>query len=290
MKEGIRQLDTIASNPWFLVANGFASIAIFMWFIYGETTGNPETVSLVLLVISLIVLSVACIYSIKVRVENIALRSISELFYEINEIYRDKLREMFCSDAPVTAQMDLLAEEELALKAVCERIERIFNRVTHRSCLVTIKLVTIDNEKCYAHTYVRSQQLCQRDSAGRKRYAVGSGENTAFDMALAKRPDGLPSHFYSGDLRKLEIKHAYFNERQHYQRYYKSTLVVPIRGRNTHTTISSPEFDLVGFLCIDTLSVNRLNNGFHLYMLSALASQMYNFMSFMRGKYTVFVE
>jgi hypothetical protein len=37
------------------------------------------------------------------------------------------------------------------------------------------------------------------------------------------------------------------------------------------------------------MSVNRLKNGYHLFMLAALANQMYNFMSLMRGKYTVVV-
>lgn len=289
MKASTHRANTILANPWFLISNAILGIVTFMWFLYGNAGGMLDPSSVALSFSALALLSIGYVYSIKVRLENIALRSISELFYEINEIYRDKLRELFNSDSPVTDPIELIEEESRALKAVCQRIESIYSRVINRSCMVTLKLVTTEGDKCYAHTYIRSQELCRRDSVSRVRYSIGSGENTGFDLALATRPDGLPSHFYSPDLRVLERNHAYFNERQHYQRYYRSTLVVPIRGRNSQTENSAPAFDLVGFLCVDTLSTYRLNNGYHLFMLSALASQMYNFMSLMRGKYTVVV-
>jgi len=46
----------------------------------------------------------------------------------------------------------------------------------------------------------------------------------------------------------------------------------------------------LGFLCVDTLSRNRLNEGYHVELMSAFADQMYNFLSLMRGRYTVLVE
>jgi len=155
--------------------------------------------------------------------------------------------------------------------------------------MVTLKLVTTENESCYAHTYVRSLELSNRDFPERHKYAVGSGENAGFDQALAEREDGLPSHFYSPNLGKSQKANGYTNQRAHFIRFYNSTLIIPIRAltKSEEKAERKRKFDLIGFLCVDTLSTNRLNNGFHLFILSALADQMYNFMSLMRGKYTV---
>jgi hypothetical protein len=43
----------------------------------------------------------------------------------------------------------------------------------------------------------------------------------------------------------------------------------------------------LGFLAVDTMSENRLNNTYQMQMLAAYAHQMYNFMSLMRGKYSL---
>lgn len=287
MRKGTQQLNAIAANPWFTFTSGVASIFGFIWFLYDEYERTPKLISSIAFFGALFILVSGYIYSVRVRTENIALRGLSVVFHDINEIYRDKLREVFSLDSPETDPESLLAQEELSLKAVCQRIDNIFSRVLNRNCMVTLKLATTEDSKCFVRTYIRSQELSPRDQPRRMKYAVGSGENTAFDESLARRSDGLPSHFYSSDLKTL--KDGYSNQRQHYERYYRSTIVVPIRGVNKGKGSTHEEFDLIGFLCVDTLSVNRLNNNFHLFMLSALANQMYNFMSLMRGKYTVVV-
>jgi hypothetical protein len=91
-------------------------------------------------------LVVGYVFSLRVRGENIALRSLSEIFCEINRLYRDKLRESFAKEAPSYDPIDLAAEEKAALQAVCQRIENIFSRVTRRNCMVTVKLLT--KEEC----------------------------------------------------------------------------------------------------------------------------------------------
>lgn len=286
MKPITSKASSIANNPWFMVGAGMASIISFIGYLYDKTTPAPDTVALLWLFITILVLCIGYVYSIKVRSENIALRGLSEVFYEINLIYKNKLYELFGSKDPVTDPTDLLTEEERVLRSVCQRIENIFSRVTNRNCMVTVKLITKEGGRHYAHTYVRGQDLCNRDSPERVQFVVGTGENNGFDKALTKRSDGLPLHFFSPDLQK---ETDYSNQRQHYLRYYRSTLVVPICGENKGKEGTHEQFDRVGFLCVDTLSTHRLNNGYHLYMLSALANQMYNFMSLMRGKYTVFV-
>jgi hypothetical protein len=77
----------------------------------------------------------------------------------------------------------------------------------------------------------------------------------------------------------------YANERINWKKHYVSALVVPIRYVDVGK-IGQPDCsDDLGFLCIDTLTPNRLKNEWHLALLSAFADQLYNFMSLMRGKY-----
>lgn len=271
-----------------MFAGGGASIAAFLWNLYDKLNGITDSKSIVFLVLALAMLSVGYIYSIKVRSENIVLRDLSRVFSEINIIYRNRLFESFAAHSPITNPGELLDTEKCVLRAVCQRIASgIFSRVINRPCMVTIKLASEHNGKSYAQTYVRSQDECDRDHDVHIKYWLLTGENTAFDEALKNRTDGKVSHYYSPNILR---EHGYSNQRQHFDRYYKSVLVVPMRGERKDRKGTTDEFDLIGFLCVDTLSTNRLNNGYHLHMLSALASQMYNFISLMRGRYTVLVD
>lgn len=288
MKVATSKLHVIANNPWFVTFAGSASIVSFIWFMYEKLSSKPYLLSGAILFLSLFFLFGGYVYSIKVRTENIALREIAGIFNQINHIYRDTLRDMFSGEQPTTDPNDLLVEERKTLLSVCQRVSYIFNRVVGHECMVTIKLLTEENNKKYAHTYVRSLEKSERDKPTMLKFEVGTGENTAFDEAVRPRTDDKPSHYYSSDLSK-EIKKGYSNQRQHFQRFYRSTIVVPIRGRNKGKEGTDDEYDMVGYLCVDTKSVNRLKNDFRLQMLSSLSGQMYNFMSLMRGKYTVMV-
>lgn len=287
MRKVTSEARKVASNPWFVILASVSSIAGFFWYLHDRVVQYPPVLSGLYFAISLLVLLAGIFYSLKVRSENVALRDIAFTFNEINHIYRDSLKDMFGGNDPIYNPEDLLAEEERVLRSVCQRIENIFIRVTNRNCMVTIKLLLKECDgRYFAHTYVRSLEKSGRDKPERKKYEVGTGANTAFDKALQKRPDGIPSHFFSPDLTKEE---GYFNERQHYDKLYRSAIVVPIRGVNKGKEGTNEEYDMIGFLCVDTRSTHRLNGGYHLQMVSSLAGQMYNFMSLMRGKYTVLV-
>jgi hypothetical protein len=130
---------------------------------------------------------------------------------------------------------------------------------------------------------MRNEEESVRDSYPIHLYKINTGENTAFDQALKYSCDG-PSHFFSADLRKEK---KYKNERQNWQTFYKSAIVVPIRfiypDKIGHKDYSHD----IGFLCVDTLAPNRLNNRWHLELLSAFADQLYNFICLARGLYNL---
>ena len=123
------------------------------------------------------------VYSIKVRAENVILRRISKDFFEINQIYRHALSERFLL-SPESDSAKILDREAATLKAVLQRIENIFSRVTLRPCTVTLKLVVPVDGRLLARTYMRSEDLSIRDFEGYSDYEIGSGKNTELDMAL----------------------------------------------------------------------------------------------------------
>lgn len=67
-------------------------------------------------------------------------------------------------------------------------------------------------------------------------------------------------------------------------------LSLPIRAVKQGHRGNPDGYDDVGYLCLDTMSQNRLNGTYHVQLMAAFADQMYNFISLMRGKYVVNVQ
>jgi hypothetical protein len=301
MRRTTKRIYDIASNAWFMFVAGATSILAFIGWLYekagfeltkaknlrqayenaGEFISDPATIGFA---VSGFLFFVGIVYSIRVRWENMALRQMSTIFYQINNIYKDELQKDFHKKSPITDPRSLMLAEGRVLQAVSQQIAKIFTLAVGRPCLVTVKLVTKNEAGAYASTHVRSEEMCHRDRNGIKPFAIGTGENTGMDQTLSVSADGKPPHFFSPDLLK---EAGYCNQRQHFEHYYRSILVVPIRGDTPNGDTSKTDADLIGFLSVDTMSTNRLNDRYHLYMIAALAHQMYNFMSLMRGRFSV---
>ena len=286
-----KTIENTAYNPWFALMSGLASMVSLLWLVYDKIMlGTAPTWILVIFILSITLFSVTLFYSVKIRVENIALRKLGETFHDINHLYRDELRKVFHEDCKIiTNGEDLLMIERDVLRAVCQRIRNGFSElIGGRKTMVTIKLlVTTETGKKVARTYVRSMEKSKRDEEGDVDYEVETGKNTAFDDALRLLNHG-PSHYFSPNLIKDAKEGKYSNQRTGYERHYRSTIVVPIRAKikvkDSYTT------DDIGFLTIDTKSINRLNGGYHVQIMAAFADQIYNFISLMRGKYLVLVD
>lgn len=278
-----KDINEVAYNPWFVTTGTAASIAGFLWFFYDKLTTTPGLFNLAILVVVASITLILYTYSLRIRAENLALHQTAKKIHEINHLYRDKLFDSLSANGTPRAEDDLLAIEADTLKSVCQRIERIFSSLIGKECLVTVKLITVeDTGKRYANTYVRSVDNCERDAEGKPAFEVGTNANPGFDHALRIRNDGNPSHYYSPDLTKEK---DYYNERTNFSKYYRSAIVVPIRYRRKDKAGTPEETDDIGFLSIDTTSTNRLNSGSHVQFLAAFADQMYNFISLMRGRY-----
>lgn len=231
----------------------------------------------------LIIFLAIAFYSILIRSNKQALEKSFYQMHAINHLYRNTLCQMFSEKNTAPDTTTLLQNERTTLEAVCQRIATIYSTLTRRTCTVTLKLLTKGENKLYCETYVRSEMKSTRDDDHPKIFEVKTGANSAFDEALRYIP-GRPSYFYSSDLTKNS---EYRNQRPNWKSYYKSTLVVPVRYADSSKVGQNDVTDDVGFLCVDSMSRNRLKNGFHVQILCAFADQMFNFVKLMRGNYHI---
>jgi len=281
MKRSLSILDELLKEPTYVVTLALSTLVAFIWYL-SASNAEVRLYALIGGVPSIAFLLVGYVYSIRVRSENVTLRRIAKDFFEINQIYRHALSERFLL-SPETDSARILDREAVALRAVLQRIENIFSRVTLRPCTVTLKLVVPLGDRLLARTYLRSEDLSIRDFEGYSDYEIGTGKNTELDNSLLPNEESKPHHYFSPNLR---LDSGFACERNSYMNFYRSILVVPIHSAtNVHTALVYRK-ELVGFLSVDTMSVHRLNNGYHLYMLAALANQMFSFMSVVRGKHT----
>jgi len=272
----------ITINPWVNLIIAIASLAgiacaLQEHFIAQTTSSQP----LIIFLVALCLFAILFIANLFFFIENRRLKDIADRFREINSIYRDNLFNCFYGDLYITDSTKLMSIEKETITAVCQRISHIFSTIIGKDCVVTVKLLTNTGSKWSVNTYTRSENHSEREKTNPKEFEVNTGQNTALDQAIQPDTTGRLQHFYSADLRKHK---NYTNQRPQYLKYYQSTLLVPIQSPGVE---SISDRDDIGFLCVDTRSRNRLNNGHHLNMLAALSDQMYNFMSLMRGKFTV---
>jgi hypothetical protein len=289
MRPAARLLNDLASNPWFVVGGTAASIIGLVLYVWEKISGYAHILSITIFVLGVSVYLLGLFYSIIVRQENDALRHMAAHLHRINHDYRNILHSTFSGNTPCTSRKDLVKMEIEALKSATKRIESIFvSLLGGRPCTVTVKLITNQSSgRRVAKTYVRSESNCNRDDGPPFEYDLGTNQNTAFDMALKLPEPNKCSHFIGGDLTKYT---GYNNQRPQWANFYKSTIVVPIRFMDGNRFGQPDQSQDLGFLCVDTLSRNWLNEGYHVELMSAFADQMYNFLSLMRGRYTVLVE
>jgi hypothetical protein len=279
-----RRLYDFLANVYLAFFGSIASIVALIWFALDKV--QPTTfVWLFLVPTTFILFSVVAIYSIRVRQENIQFRNFMKTLHRINHDYRDMLSAAFkhpSQEFDPDQYLNFLKQSEIqTIRSACQKVAKIFTAFTHSECTVTVKLITRSGGKDFSETFERSEENSVRDIAPQRPYELNTGANIAFDKALM-HISGVTSRFQSDDLTKEK---DYRNQRDHWSDFYKNTIVVPIRSVDPIKMGSKDSSDDIGFLCVDTLSLNRLNNTWHVELLAAFADQMYNFMSLMRGKY-----
>jgi hypothetical protein len=221
------------------------------------------------------------------------IREMARALHDINHLYRDALSGWLSvvnlSDSDI--KDDALAIEQKILESVCSKIAGLFSVLISRSCVVTVKLMlnadkelTADKERLRCFTWARSERSNERDLEAGQTFEV-SEANTAFYEALVPKSSRQLLFFHSADL--LADK-DYRNTRMCWGDHYKSTIVVPIRLRNDPTLNEGMQrANALGFLTVDTRTRWRLNDHYHIELLSAFADQMSNFICLMRRIYVL---
>ena len=290
MKESTRRLHDVMRGETVAYVGLGGSVASIISLVGWAYTQLPKQwfglVALSVLALSLLALvAVASFYSVRVRQENRALRRSHEVLHAINHNYRDVLSEAFGEEQKTIEERAEIEKE--TLRSVCEALSRLFLAFTHVPCTITVKLIIRGKDGVlYARTLARSDSMCGRDKVEPFDFQLKTGKNTGLDQALV-RIQGQVSHFFSPDLYLEADRDAYYNERPNWKACYRSAIVVPIRHVTGQKDYHGWVSDNLGFLTVDTLSENRLSNTYQVQMLAAYADQMYNFMSLMRGKYSV---
>lgn len=291
MEKPARFIQDSLGNYWMtLVVNLFNFVVMLATLYKAIIKKQPIGIFIILL----LVLSIAGFiiingYSLVVRKKNQSLREVMSHLHKINHYYRDVLHTVFHVETPNMDSKAIELEMRQTLAKVCRSIERIFqNLCAGKECLASVKLIKKKSDGRYvAETYARSEEDCERDKDTPTEYEINTGKNTAFDVALTFRRAGERSYFYSGDLKADADIEKYYNERTNYLKFYKSAIVVPIRYLDYNKIGMPNASDDIGFLSIDTKSRNRLEEGYQVELLAALADQIYNFYCLMRGKYSV---
>lgn len=275
MRLAMKVASSIVGHQIIIFLAPFASILGFVMQFFDMQPFSSNILSIIsLLILPIIVLAAAFIHR-----DNKTLKDATKHFREINSIYKESLHKVFFDESSYNTEPKRIEVEKSTVTAVCQRIANVFTELTREDCVVTVKLLTKEDNNIFAETYARSQNFSRRDNYEPKKFAVNTGQNTAFDFALMSNFTGNISHFYSPDLTKHQ---DYCNERPNWDKHYKSAIVVPI---NCLVLSGESKRIDIGFLCVDTMSRNTLNNTYNLAMLVSLADQMYNFMSLMRNEY-----
>lgn len=89
---------------------------------------------------------------------------------------------------------------------------------------------------------------------------------------------------YDRQLNKADPNAHYDNTTEHYEQYYIATIVAPIRIANKRLFYKkeNTDYDLLGFLCVDTLDGNLFTEKRRetfTYIVKSYASLFYNMMS-----------
>lgn len=209
--------------------------------------------------------------------------------HDINHLYRNalaetsaKLLQLDGSSRAADVNTILSQIEISTIDRVVTIISEQFQLLINRPVVVTFWKIDDEGLSCIEQETSANGVDATRPFRAKKRYSI-EHNSIFFDN---RDKSGRCCHFYSPDIEvTADLESGYQDERPNYPQFYKSVLVVPIRFCWKTDENSQREEDILGYLQVDTASRNRLNNAEHLYLLSAYADQLYNFLSLVRRNF-----
>jgi hypothetical protein len=203
--------------------------------------------------------------------------------HDLNHLYRDtlaltnaKMLQMAGADAKEKVNELLARTEEETISKVLVIIADQFSLLINRQVVVTFWRYMEETNSCIEQETSAHGKDATRPFRARERFDVA--HNSVFRSCQSFK--GKCCHFYSDDINDAhDSKEGYEDERPDYKEHYQAVLSVPIRF-----TFEELD-DKLGYLQVDTKSRYRLNDVEHLYLLSAYADQLYNFLSLVRRNF-----
>lgn len=178
------------------------------------------------------------------------------------------------------------------LNYLCEILETLTGKEIH-GCVKLIENMNgssqrINPMKATVRTFCRSKNSQpERKSNDNVKKSVKIYDNTDFYDILDLNDVGTNACFYKSNLveysKKLkESGKKYKNTTDDWEKYYKSTIVAPIRVANEHLFYNklNKGYDVVGFLCVDSLSTEAFRDRDsdktnYSYIVKSFAAEMY---------------
>lgn len=223
----------------------------------------------------------------------IASKCYYNLMHDFRNSYFDILNQYKSNElTPALLTKDLQAFLQSALDNLCE----IFSEFTRQEVSACIKYIdgateTIDLENATVKTLVRSNNTDVNRKNNDKNIVdpIKIKDNTDFYDILNPKSRSKKSYFYQRNLIKYanELKKhgiSYENTTKNWEDYYRATIVIPIRIANERLffTKQDKSYNVLGFLCIDSMSVNAFlenQEKYNVFLAKSFAAEIYTILN-----------
>lgn len=256
---------------------GFVSLFVDKLQIWINT--NLGTVSCIAIIAVVNVVLIANIIFIFERHSKKRIDKASDLakgYDHLLEVYADYLLAFEEKCEKIKTTEELYDEVSKALKAIVDEVKDVLSDVTKEKIRVCIK----NFPEKYAHNDVTRMELitfCRsdktlRESALERRNRVYVSQNTDFKLIML---DTYPYFAFNG-LTSFEkvTKTPYENSTPKWEKKYNATIVYPIGKCNGYANGKS-KYEVLGFLCADTLSTKAFSAEVGPICISFIASISY---------------
>lgn len=217
---------------------------------------------------------------------------ITSNFFSLTRNFRNSYFDILSYYKTKKLTVELLTEkiEDILLKSL-DDICKIFKELTYQDISACIKYIDsvkeVDRETATIKTFVRSSSTDSKRSENDNNNPnpIFIKDNTDFYSILSPNSENKKSYFYQRNLlqyAKDEERHGntYNNSTKNWEKYYKSTFVVPISIANKRLFFNSKKhcYDVIGFLCLDSLSTDvflEREESYNKYIAQAFAAELY---------------
>lgn len=164
----------------------------------------------------------------------------------------------------------------------------------------TGNVTNIDKDRATVITFCRSKNSASTRKANDEKEikSISIKKNTDFYDILDETSENTNSYFYQTDLLQYDkglrkIGKRYLNTTENFDQYYRGTIVAPIRVKKArlHYVDENNGYDIIGFLCVDSLSVNAFrNNDFDKESFSNIVKSFASEMYIILNKYNFYLK